>query len=137
MSEELVREERQAQASVLERLLGAELPNVLAELPTARYEIPRLSELTGGPVIFTLRALPYGRVQELQRMAEDVEIHILLAGCADPSLKDPALLEKVKAATPLIAVQKLLLSGEIEDLSRVVERLSGYRRATIREVKNA
>ena len=70
-------------------------------------------------------------------MAEDVEIHTLLAGCADPSLKDPALLEKVKAATPLIAVQKLLLPGEIEDLSRVVERLSGYRRATIREVKNA
>ena len=30
-----------------------------------------------------------------------------------------------------------LLPGEIADLSREIERLSGYRRATIEKVKNA
>jgi len=30
----------------------------------------------------------------------------------------------------------MLLPGEIADLSRVIEKLSGYRRLTITEVKN-
>ena len=32
-------------------------------------------------------------------------------------------------------VEKLLLPGEIEDLSREVEKLSGYRSVTIEQVK--
>ena len=31
----------------------------------------------------------------------------------------------------------ILLPGEIEDLSRAVEKLCGYRRTTIEEIKNA
>jgi len=38
---------------------------------------------------------------------------------------------------PADAVKKMLLAGEIADLSAAVERLSGYRRMTISEVKNA
>ena len=87
-------------------------------------------------MVFTLRALPYGRVQELQEMEKDVPVHILLAGCVTPNLKDPALMEKFGAATPAEAVKCLLLPGEIEDLSREVEKLCGYRRRTIDEVKN-
>ena len=34
------------------------------------------------------------------------------------------------------AVKKMLLAGEITDLAQVIERLSGYRRLTITEVKN-
>lgn len=69
-------------------------------------------------------------------MENDQEIHILLQGCQDPPLKDPALMEKFGASTPADAVRALLLPGEIEDLSMEVERLSGYRRKTIEEVKN-
>lgn len=137
MSEEMVKEEQAVPVSVLERLLGAELPNVQKDLPTKRFEVPRLSELAGGPVVFVLRGLPYGRVQELQRLAEDVELHILLSGCVEPDLKAPVLLGRYNAPTPAEAVRCLLLPGEIEDLSREVERLSGYRMATIRELKNA
>ena len=122
--------------STLELLLGANIVSVKANMPTARYEISRLSEAAGAPVVFTLRALPYGRVQELQELDKDVEIHILLAGCADPNLRDPALMEKFGAATPAEAVKCLLLPGEIADLSREVEKLCGYRRRTIEEVKN-
>lgn len=55
----------------------------------------------------------------------------------DPDLKDPMLKERFGGATPAETVKAMLLPGEIEDLSRAVERLCGYRRATIEEVKNA
>ena len=76
--------------STLELLLGAGVVSVKANMPTARYEISRLSEAAGAPVVFTLRALPYGRVQELKRLTEEADIQILLAGCVEPDLKAAA-----------------------------------------------
>lgn len=122
---------------LLALLLRPELPNVLEELPTARYKVKRLSELVGEDVVFTLRALPYGKVQKLREsMAEDTNVQILLAGCVEPSWKSAELRERFGGATPAETVKAALLPGEIEDLSRAVERLCGYRRATIEEVKN-
>lgn len=122
---------------LLALLLRPELPNVLKELPTARYRVKRLSELVGKDVVFTLRALPYGKVQKLREsMAEDTNVQILLAGCAAPDWKAPELRERFGGATPAETVKAALLPGEIEDLSRAIERLCGYRRATIEEVKN-
>ena len=95
-----------------------------------------MSEAAGAPVVFTLRALPYGRVQELRRLTEEADVQILLAGCVDPDLKAPALREKFKGVTPAETIKAMLLPGEIADLSAAVERLTGYRRATIEEVKN-
>lgn len=123
--------------SVLDVLLGGTVPNVEKELPTSRYRVDRLSDLAGQDVIFTLRALPYGKVHDLERFTQDSDIHILLAGCVDPDLKDPRLMEKFSGATPADTVKRMLLPGEIADLSAAVERLSGYRRMTISEVKNA
>lgn len=123
--------------SVLDMLLGGTVPNVEKELPTSRYRVDRLSDLAGQDVIFTLRALPYGKVHDLERFTQDSDIHILLAGCVDPDLKDHQLMEKFGGATPADTVKRMLLPGEIADLSAAVERLSGYRRMTISEVKNA
>ena len=91
----------EGKSDLLALLLRPELPNVREQLPTAKYRLRRLSELTGQDVVFTLRGLPYG------------------------------------GATPAETVKAMLLPGEIEDLARAVERLCGYRRATIDEVKNA
>lgn len=118
----------------LDQLLRPEIPSVAEQQPTAEYEVKRLSRLAGEPVTVTLRALPYGKTQELREMERDVEIHILLAGCRE--LADPALQAKFGGATPVETVKAMFLPGEIADLSRAVERLSGYRRDTIREVKN-
>lgn len=126
-----------AQPSVLDLLLGGDIPNVEKELPTAAYKIDRLSDLAGHDVVFKLKALPYGKVHDIERFTQDTEVHILLAGCVEPNLKDERLLEKFGGATPADAVKKMLLAGEIADLSAAVERLSGYRRMTISEVKNA
>ena len=122
--------------SVLSLLLEGALPDVRRERPRKQYEVKRLSKVLGQPAVFTLQGLPYGRVHELQRLTEDLECHILLDGCVDPSFKDPALMAKFKAATPLDAIQAMLLPGEITDLSRAIERLTGYRQTTIREIKN-
>lgn len=136
MEKEMILEEKTVEPSVLDLLLGKNIPVVSKSLPTARYEVPRLSEAAGTPVVFTLRALPYGRVQELRRLTEESDVQILLAGCMDPDLKAPALQEKFNGVTPAEAVKAMLLPGEIADLSAAVERLTGYRRSTIEEVKN-
>ena len=135
MSENKMVQEEQ-EISALELLLGDGMPNVKKEAPTASYEVERLSEAAGKPVVFKLQALPYGRVQDLRRMSEDSEVNILLAGCVSPDLKDSRMMEKYGGVTPGEMVKNLLLPGEIADLSIAVERLCGYRKTTINEVKN-
>lgn len=122
-------------SNFLDMMLRPEVESVQNNLPMARYEVKRLSRLLKEPVVLELRGLPYGKAQELRTMETDQEVHILLAGC--PELKDPALMEKFGGPTPADAVKAMLLPGEIADLSRAVERLSGYRQNTILEIKNA
>ena len=123
---------------LLALLLRPELPNVKKELPTAEYRVKRLSEALGTDVVFKLRALPYGKVKSIRdSVAGDPMLDILLAGCVEPDLKAKELKEKYGGATPAETVKAMLLPGEIEDLSRAVERLCGFRRITIDEVKNA
>ncbi len=121
-------------SAFLDQMLRPEVMDVQTDLPTARYEIKRLSRLLDEPVSVELRALPYGKAQELRELERDVEVHILLAGCQE--LKDEGLRAKFGGATPAETVKAMLLPGEIADLSRAVERLSGFRQNTIREIKN-
>ena len=121
-------------SNALDILLRTEIP----EPQTKRVKVKRLSKAAGEDVVFTLRELTFSRVAEIKKLhGEDGEmtVHILLAGVAEPNLKDRGLREKYGAATPAELVKKLLTPGEIEDLSRQVERLSGYRAETIEEVK--
>lgn len=117
----------------LDMILTSDVPSVRKELPEAEYEIKRLSRLLGEPMTVRLKGLPYGKCQELKETEREQDVLILLAGCED--LRDPALQARFGCPTPAEAVKELLLPGEIEDLSRAVERLSGYRQYTIREIK--
>ena len=119
----------------LDAMLRPDAPDVQKDLPRASYEIKRLSRMAGEPVTLELRGLPYGKTQELREMDHDQEVQILLAGCGE--LKDEKLAAKFGGATPAETVKAMLLPGEIAELSRAVERLSGYRQNTIREIKNA
>lgn len=118
----------------LDLLLRPELPDLLNDLPKKQVEVPRLSGLVGEPVVFELHGLPYGRVQDLQKMSGDTEMHVLLAGCDE--LRAPQLMTRYNVATPAEALKRLLLPGEVADLSREVEKLCGFRMNTIKEVKN-
>lgn len=123
--------------SMLDLLLKPEVENVQKHLPTAKYKVKRLSKAAGADVVFTLRALPYGKAQELQDSdSKDMNVHILLAGVVEPDLKASALKDKFGGVTPAETMKAMLLPGEIEDISRAVERLSGFRTPTIEEIKN-
>lgn len=108
-----------------------------ANLPEKEVKLKRLSKDCGGDVIFKLKALTYNRVAEIKDLhaGNDMEVHILLAGVISPNLKSEELKQKYNAITPVEMVKAMLLPGEIEDISREIEKLSGYRTATVEEVK--
>lgn len=119
--------------SVLDTLLQMEIP----QPQTKKFKLKRLSKLAGEEVVFTLQELGFSRVAEIRNMreGEEMDVSIVLAGVAEPSLRDKALMEKYGAVTPMELIKKLLLPGEIADISREVEKLSGYRMSTLEEVK--
>ena len=106
------------------------------KMPEKNVKIKRLSRECGGDVVFTLKGLGYSRVAELRKYhSEDMDIHIILAGVVAPDLKSAALADKYKASTPAELIKNMLLPGEIDDLSREIEKLSGYRGNTFEEIK--
>ena len=126
-------------SELLDMLLSADCPNVARNLPEKKIEVATLSKRLGKKAVFTIRALPYGKVQELRRMDDrNTSLHIVLQGCVDPDWKAKELLDPAAGiATPLDAIESRLLAGEIADVAMEIERLSGYRMNTIQEVKNA
>jgi len=120
--------------NVVDILLRMDIP----QPQTKQYKHKRLSQLAGEDVIFTIQEIPYSRVAEIRRMhgdSEDLDLHIVLAGLKDPDPKNRDLNAKYGAATPAELIKKLLLPGEITDLSRQIEKLSGYRVQTLEEIK--
>jgi hypothetical protein len=118
--------------NVLDLLLNANIP----DLPEKEFKLKRLSAMCGEPVIFKLRALQYNQASDLTKsQKDDMTVHIVLAGVVEPNLKNEDLMSKYNAITPAELIKKMLLPGEIEDLSRAIERLSGYRTDTMEEVK--
>ena len=53
-------------SEILDLLLRPETPNVQKQLTEKRYRIKRLTELYGEEAVFLIRALPYGKVEELR-----------------------------------------------------------------------
>lgn len=121
--------------NVIDLLLDLDPP----KLPEKEFKVKRLSKLCGSDVVFTLRALPYSRVAEIKKLSseDDMSVNIVLAGVVSPNLRDSRLCDRYNAPTPaeLLKSNVLLLPGEIEDISREIERLSGYRTVTVEEIK--
>jgi hypothetical protein len=123
--------------SVLDTLLRADLPDMRKQLPEKQVEVPRLTELAGAPVIFTLRALTYDKVRMLQdKERGEQAVFAVLYGCVDPVWKNAVDKEK-GIVTPVDAIKATLSSGEIDDLYIEIQKLSGYLRRTVADVKNA
>lgn len=119
------------EANVLDLLLGASI----RKPPTKKIKLKRLSADIGSDIIFTLTALPYHIVEMIRGKSEDWNVHTVLEGTSEPDLRCGALMEKYGAPTPVEMLKKMLLPGEIEDISRVIEKLSGFRTTTIQEIK--
>ena len=131
--------ENEKKVSVLDLLLRPELPDVRRVLPEKQVEVKRLTELAGEPVVFTLRALSYKEIRDIQdKRREDQAVSAVLYACKDPDWRDQRLLSAVSGAvTPLDVIQARLSPGEIDELYVEIQKLSGYINRTLREVKNA
>lgn len=92
--------------NMVDRLLKADIVNKLAERPEKKVKMERLSKLFGFDFIITLRAIDPERYADIQKMAVDftngsadnidiyqMQTQTLLAGIADPDLKNKDLLE--------------------------------------------
>lgn len=93
--------------NMVDRLLKADVVNKLAERPEKKVKMERLSKLFGFDFVITLRAIDPERYADIQKMAVDftngsadnidiyqMQTQTLLAGIADPDLKNKDLLEK-------------------------------------------
>lgn len=131
--------ENEKKVSALDLLLRPELPDVRKVLPEKRVEVKRLSEIAREPVVFTLRAMTYNETRQVQdKPREDQALSAVLYGCKDPDFRDKRLLDSEKGiATPLDVIKARLNPGEIDELYIEIQKLSGYLRRTLAEVKNA
>lgn len=105
------------------------------KLPEKSIKLKKLSEELGTDVIFKLRALPYNEVARLKEKLDEMNVNIVLNGVIEPDLRSTALMQKYDAPTPLETIKAMLLPGEIEDISREIERLSGFRVDTIETIE--
>lgn len=72
----------------------------------------------------------------MKRLTDESDVQILLAGLRGAGSEGPGPAGEIQGRNAAETVKALLLPGEIADLSEAVERLTGYRRSTIQEVKN-
>ena len=80
----------------LDQMLRPEAEDVRRNLPTARYEVKRLSRAMGEPVVVELTALPYGRAQELRDMEPE--------RCDGLIISDPGMFMIAKEVCPEIDI---------------------------------
>lgn len=126
--------------NMVDRLLKADVVNKLAERPEKKVKMERLSKLFGFDFIITLRAIDPERYADIQKMAVDftngsadnidiyqMQTQTLLAGIADPDLKNKDLLEKFGAVLPGDIIRKLFLAGEIATLRHRLQNLTAIR----------
>jgi len=138
--------------SLIDKLLQADAKKI-TELPHKKYEIKRLSKVLKTDFILDLSAIGSKRYAEIQKNGvdigkkgnvRDVDIYsmrmlILLDGIKEPDLKDQKLLDHFNAVTPKELIAKLFLSGEIEDVYKEINELSGYEKdedEADKEIKN-
>lgn len=85
----------------------------------------------------TVREMTYDEVERSIREKEDRDINYLLAATVSPNFRDPAWYEqKMDCATPVAALKKLLRHGEVTQLVKVIDRLNGYRAASLTTPKD-
>ncbi|WP_370852257.1 phage tail assembly chaperone [Megasphaera elsdenii] len=111
----------------------------LTALPTKKFELPRLSKVTGTKFEVTVTAIPgellndittahvtytkHGRVKDGN--AYKTGLDLVVNGLKEPNLRDKKLLEHLGVTTPNQAAEKLFLAGELGQIASAVNELCG------------
>lgn len=131
--------------SVLDILLAGTARNVQKEPEEKLVEIPRLSQLAGAPVHFRLRGLRFNEIAELSRDPH-MDAKAVLAGVVEPDFGSIPLARHYGVLAEdedwdsgskmrVDLVKAMLQPGEISELSREIQKLSGYLKVTVKTVK--
>lgn len=132
--------------SLIDELLKADFKQIDDK---AKVKVSKLSKLLGHDVEITVQAIDGKRYRDIRNMATktvknktkfDVgqfQDNVVLNGVVEPSLKDKALLDRFKVATPLELMDKLFYPGDINKLSDKISELSGFdEEEETEEIKN-
>ena len=115
----------------MEDILDILIKSEKRKLPEKEIKLKRLSKEIGKDIIFKIKALPFDEVADITSMSDNMRVQIVLSGVINPNLKSTALMDKYGVPTPEDVVKKMFLAGEIDDISREIEKLSGYRESTV------
>lgn len=118
-------------SQMLDMLLQSE---IIKNVQEKEIKVKRLSTKEK-PFVLSLKGMTYNQVAELSKLQEESNIHIVLTGVTDPDFKNQNLIDKYGVPTPAELLKKIFLPGEIEDIAREIEKLSGYRYNTVEELK--
>lgn len=119
------------QTSIVDLICGMDIPSA----PTAEVKIKRLSELAGQDIRFTVKAISYNKLNEINRFDDEYDVNTVRLGVIEPNLTDQKLLDKFDAVTPNDLIKKMLLPGEIVAIARKVEKISGFEKFSVEEIK--
>lgn len=78
-----------------------------------------------------------GKKRETQFDSGKFNIMTIVNHCVDPDFKDAAWLKELNVVSPEMAVQKVLLAGEIVELGNKITELSGFNVDINEEIEEA
>lgn len=104
---------------------------------TEQFVHKRFSEQAGEDVVFTLQALSFDKLEEINRDHEDdSDVYIVLDGIKEPNLREESLLKKYKIHGGYDElIKEIFLPGEIKRIATHVLALSGYRADSVKKLE--
>lgn len=122
------------EVSAVDLLLRPDAPAVTKARKTVELTVKRLSEAFDAPFTVTLRGLSYNEYQDILD-GKNAAVDTVLAGVVSPNLRDPRLLERYDVPTPADLVKAVFLPGELAEMARRIEQLTGFRQKMLEEIK--
>lgn len=121
--------------NILDILLETDV-NKITEISKITVEVSRLSKILGKKFELEVRALTTEELESIE--GKDIyEKYIIKAVTLEGKrLTDKTILDKFKVKDPLQIVNMLFNTGEIFNLYRTINRLSGFSEESIVEIKN-
>ena len=109
------------------------------EKETKEIKIKSLSKKAEKDIVFTVRELNMDEFKRISDLATkkkrhgvsetdevEVAVNTILKSVVEPNFKDEKLLEYYEVETPKELVKKILKAGEIMEVYREIEKVSGY-----------
>lgn len=126
--------------SILDKLLETDLKK-LQNKEKKIYEIKRLSEIMGEPFLVTCKPLGHEQVIHLSEISKDdrdMRLNSILESCEveGKSFSHDVFTSKLGTPSGKEVVEKLLRAGEVWELYRIINKMSGYGSDVVEEVKN-